>query len=77
LKLGYVEREYERTNIKTCSGHVLWNFSEWIPIEIILFSLENTIETLKIIEQFRSESIPKGSIIRVLTYIKEVSLRIL
>jgi len=25
-------------------GYILWNFSEWISIEIIPFSLENTIE---------------------------------
>jgi len=63
--------------MKICSGHVLWNFAEWIPIGIIPLSLENTIEILGIIEQFQSESIPKGSIIRTLTRIREVSLRIL
>jgi len=54
-----------------------YHFSEWILIGIIPFSLENSIEILGIIEQFRSESIPKESVICALTRTREVSLRIL
>jgi len=40
----------------------IMELSEWIPIKIIPFSLENN-RNLGIIEQFRPESIPKRSII--------------
>lgn len=48
------------------SGHVLWTLSELIPIGIMPFSLEKTMEMQGITKGFRSQSIPTKSIIRTL-----------